>query len=69
MNDSNRIVAIGLLTAMDLERLGPGFQRVYVVGDDHVFEDLIGALDKIPWLLGPNEGSETDTPHAGSADL
>jgi hypothetical protein len=49
MTDDNRIVAVGLLTARDLERLGAGFERAYPVTGDHAFEDLINALDRIPW--------------------
>ena len=49
MTDDNRIVAVGLLSALDLERLGPGFERAYPVAGDHAFADLIGALDRIPW--------------------
>lgn len=47
----NRIVAVGLLSARDLERLGPGFARAYPVVGDHVFDDLI-ALDRIAWNDG-----------------
>ena len=39
------IVAIGLLTGSDLERLGSGFKRCFPVSDDHMFEDLIRAID------------------------
>lgn len=59
MTDDNRIVAIGLLSARDLERLGAGFQRAYPVAGDHAFEDLISALDRIPWASGSRDGSGT----------
>jgi hypothetical protein len=53
MTDDKQIVAVGLLTARDLERLGPRFERAYPVAGDHVFEDLILALDAIPWEPTP----------------
>jgi hypothetical protein len=49
MTDDNRIVAVGLLSVQDLERLGSGFDRAYPVAGDHAFADLISALDQIPW--------------------
>lgn len=49
MTDNNRIVAVGLLSAWDLERLGPDFARAYPVEGDNAFADLISALDHIPW--------------------
>lgn len=39
------IVAVGLLTGSDLERLGSGFKRCFPVSDDHMFEDLLHAID------------------------
>ncbi len=52
MIDEIPIVAVGLLSARDLERLGPGFQRAYPLAGDHAFEDLIVALDRIDWPHG-----------------
>lgn len=40
------IVAIGLLTDRDLERLGSGFKRCFPVSDDAKFEDLLRAIDE-----------------------
>lgn len=40
------IVAVGLLTGSDLERLGSGFKRCFPVKDDHLFEDLLRAIDQ-----------------------
>ncbi|TGX55067.1 hypothetical protein E5A73_06435 [Sphingomonas gei] len=39
------IVAVGLLTNRDLERLGSGFKRCFPVTDDSKFEDLLRAID------------------------
>jgi hypothetical protein len=39
------IVAVGLLTNRDLERLGSGFKRCFPVSDDQKFEDLLRAID------------------------
>ena len=51
MVDQNPIVAVGLLSARDLERLGSGFHRAYPIGGDHAFEDLMTALDRVEWTL------------------
>lgn len=40
------IVAIGLLTTRDLERLGSGFRHCFPVSDDGKFEDLLKAIDE-----------------------
>jgi len=40
------IVAVGLLTNRDLERLGSGFKRCFPVSDDSKFEDLLRAIDE-----------------------
>ena len=40
------IVAVGLLTDRDLERLGSGFKRCFPVSDDGKFEDLLRAIDE-----------------------
>lgn len=40
------IVAVGLLTGSDLERLGSGFKRCFPIADDRKFEDLLRAIDE-----------------------
>jgi hypothetical protein len=40
------IVAVGLLTTRDLDRLGNGFRRCFPVSDDGKFEDLLRAIDE-----------------------
>lgn len=40
------IVAVGLLTNRDLDRLGSGFRRCFPVADDSKFEELLRAIDE-----------------------
>ncbi|NIJ21753.1 hypothetical protein FHS95_003464 [Sphingomonas naasensis] len=46
------IVAVGLLTDRDLERLGSGFKRCFPVSDDGKFEDLLRAIDEADAAAG-----------------
>jgi hypothetical protein len=41
-----QIVAVGLLTNRDLERLGSGFKRCFPIADDGKFADLLRAIDE-----------------------
>ncbi len=41
-----RIIAIGLLTGNDLERLGPAFTRAYPVDETPCFGELLRAIDE-----------------------
>lgn len=43
----DRIVAVGLLTQGDLDRLGTGFRNVIPVKRDTMFDDLLAQLDQI----------------------
>ena len=45
MPNSNRFVAIGLLTQRDLDVLGSGFHRAFPLDDRNVFDDLLKAID------------------------
>lgn len=45
MEQDQRIVAVGLLTARDLDALGSGFRRAYKVDEVPCFGDLIAAID------------------------
>ena len=52
MADKTKIVAIGLLTAHDLEQLGAGFARAYPVDSAPCFGELllqIDAADRDAW--------------------
>ena len=59
MNDRNDIVAVGLLSARDLERLGTGFTRAYPVEDAHGFADVLAKLEAIEWPPGDRSQSTT----------
>ena len=41
----DRVIAIGLLTAADLDRLGAGFSRAWPVDDAPCFGELLVAID------------------------
>jgi len=41
----DRIVAVGLLTARDLETLGDGFDRLWPVDETPCFSQLLQAID------------------------
>lgn len=43
---ADRIVAVGLLTARDLEMLGSGFRRVFPIDQGAEFQDLLHAIDE-----------------------
>lgn len=45
MADKTDVVAVGLLTARDLDILGAGFRRAYPIEDTPVFLDLLDAID------------------------
>ena len=42
----DRIVAVGLLTEFDLDRLGDTFSRLWPVEDVPCFEELLEAIDE-----------------------
>ena len=42
----DRIVAVGLLTEFDLDRLGDTFSRLWPVDDVPCFEELLEAIDE-----------------------
>jgi hypothetical protein len=50
----DRIVAVGLLTARDLEVLGAGFNRSFRLPDDDTFSALLGELDRHPPVDHPD---------------
>jgi len=51
MSNSPQIVAVGLLTQHELELLGKGFDRVFPLNDELVFEDLLRAIDEAEQAL------------------
>ena len=52
MDRNERIVAVGLLTAKDLERLGKGVDLAFAIKPDADFDDLISQLEAIEWRGG-----------------
>lgn len=44
--DEDRIIAVGLLTASDVERLGTSFQRIWPVEETGCFSGLLQAIDE-----------------------
>ena len=52
------MVAIGLLTARDLEMLGRGFARCFPVPQDAAFEALLEQLAKVPPIGAPQGDPE-----------
>lgn len=49
--NQDRIVAVGLLSQEDLNRLGTSFQRVFPLGQDEGFDDLLKAIDAAERML------------------
>lgn len=45
MDTRDDIVAIGLLTQNDIQRLGDSFSRLFPLPRDGAFDDLIKAID------------------------
>jgi hypothetical protein len=43
----DKIIAVGLLTQRDLDRLGSGFQRLYPVPHDDAFTGLLRQLERV----------------------
>jgi hypothetical protein len=50
--NSPQIVAIGLMTQQQLELLRQGFDRLFPLSDELLFEDLICAIDKAEQAAG-----------------
>lgn len=63
---SERIVAVGLLTARDLEVLGSGFRRVFPLDPAAEFDDLLLAIDRATAQSG---GDGKRPAYGGSAPL
>ena len=55
----DRIVAVGLLTEFDLNRLGDTFTRLWPVDDVPCFEDLLAAIDEADRQLQGNSPFQT----------
>jgi hypothetical protein len=58
---NNRIIAVGLLTDDDLEKLGSGFKRAYRIDETPCFGELLRAIDEADREMRKNrEGSSED---------
>lgn len=55
MADTERIIAVGLLTRGDVDRLGPNFDRLFPVDDTPCFGELIAAIDRADRVLRQEE--------------
>lgn len=44
--DTDKVIAIGLLTQRDIDALGSDFRRVYPVDDMPCFGDLLRSIDE-----------------------
>lgn len=52
MTDQEGIVAVGLLTRSDVEKLGPDFDRLFPVDETPCFGELLTAIDRAERELG-----------------
>ncbi|MES2272171.1 MAG: hypothetical protein V4533_14925 [Pseudomonadota bacterium] len=55
--DRYQIIAVGLLTQGDLDRLGEGFSRIFPLEGAHDFEDLLKAIDQADIARGSGTGN------------
>lgn len=58
MASSERVVAIGILTDRDIERLGPAFGRLFPIDETPCFYDLLSAIDQAERQLRPCRDAE-----------
>lgn len=60
-----RIVAVGLLSQTDLDRLGQQFSRVWPVTETPCFNSLLDAIDQADRQFRREEDDTGDTPVGG----
>lgn len=53
--DSDRIIAVGLLTQRELNLLGPTFERLWPVEEAPSFDDLLRKIDEADRELAASE--------------
>jgi hypothetical protein len=58
--DSQRIIAVGLLTQKDLDLLGPTFSRAYPIDDTPCFDELLRAIDEADRTAGNQARKDWD---------
>jgi len=61
--DSERIVAVGLLTQHELTLLGPTFDRAWPVEQAPMFSELLRAIDEADRKLTADEAGSLDITH------
>ena len=54
----DRIIALGLLTAQDLELLGPTFERLWPIDEAPGFSELVQAIDEADRERRRGQGQE-----------
>lgn len=47
MSESEKIVAVGLLTAKQVQRWGQDLKHIYPVPNDATFDDLLKAINRV----------------------
>jgi hypothetical protein len=60
---SDQIIAVGLLTANDVQALGPTFSRIWPVEDTGCFNSLLQAIDDADRQI--RQGNDNAPPIAG----
>ena len=60
-----RIVAVGLLSQTDLDRLGQQFSRVWPVTETPCFNSLLDAIDQVDRQFRREEDDTRDSPVGG----
>ncbi|MBV9841217.1 MAG: hypothetical protein JOY99_06750 [Sphingomonadaceae bacterium] len=64
MPQHQRIVAVGLLTATELARLGLGFDRAWPIDQTPCFDGLLRAIDEADRRLRQDhDDAEDEAPH------
>ena len=59
MSGRGSIVAVGLLSQRDMERLGAGFRNAFPIGDAADFDDLLRAIDRATSTAATRSAGET----------
>lgn len=59
VRNHDQIVAVGLLTQADLDRLGSGFRNAIPVDETPMFEELLRAIDEATSDAPRGQGART----------
>ncbi|RYY24576.1 MAG: hypothetical protein EOP62_16435 [Sphingomonadales bacterium] len=66
MPDRERVIAVGLLTARDLERLGANFSRSFPIEDTPCFGELLAAIDDADRVIRQGAPTRLEIPITGT---